>query len=231
MRGGPERARIADRERRDGRVRLRAVDEGDALFRRERERREAGLGEHRRGGAGAVATMEFALADEREREMRERREVAARADGPLLGNGRPEVGVEHRAEESRHVGARAREALRDDVRAEEHHRAHFALRERRTHAARVAADEIHLQRGELVARDRHLAQFAEARRDAVHHLVSLDDAGDDVARDHHAVAGGGVEGDGRLPGGHRADVGDGEGAAVDGDGVRIGHGTVVPGCR
>ena len=74
-----------ERERGDRGVRLRAVDERDALpSARARPARVPALREHRRRGARALAAAQLALADEREREMRERREIAARADAPLL---------------------------------------------------------------------------------------------------------------------------------------------------
>ena len=82
-------------------------------------------------GPRVAAATERAFADQRQREMRERREIAARADAALLRDGRIEPGVEHRREQLDQVESRAGESLRDDVRAQQHHRAHFALREQR----------------------------------------------------------------------------------------------------
>ena len=89
----PEGARVAHRKRSDGRVCLRTVDEGDALFGAERERREAGLGEHGCGGPNAVAPMERPFADKGARQGCERRQVATGAHGALFRDWRPEVGI------------------------------------------------------------------------------------------------------------------------------------------
>ena len=58
-------------------------------------------------------------------------------------------------------------ALGDHVRAQQHHRADFALREQVADARRMAAHEIHLQLGEAVRRNRDLRQLAESGRHAV----------------------------------------------------------------
>ena len=75
--------RVGHREPADGGHELRAVDEGEALLRLEGHRLEAG------GAQGLAAVQDppvdpaLALAHERQREVGERGEVAARAHGPL----------------------------------------------------------------------------------------------------------------------------------------------------
>src|SRR5215475_14539642 len=110
---------------------------------------------------------ERALADEREREMREGRQVSAGADASLLWNLRIEPRIEHRHEQLREVGSRARVALGDDVRAKKHHRAHLALGKQFSDAGGMAAHEIYLQLGEPVDGNRHLGQLTETRRNTV----------------------------------------------------------------
>ena len=53
------------------------------------------------------------------------------------------------------------------VRAQQHHRAHFALGQQIADARRVAAHEIDLQLGEPVGRNRDLGELAEPGRHAV----------------------------------------------------------------
>jgi len=84
MRDAPEALDVHQRDGGDRRVRLRPVDERDAFFRLQRHRRERRVLEHRCGGTGVVAAAQHALADEREREMREWREITACADASLL---------------------------------------------------------------------------------------------------------------------------------------------------
>ncbi len=217
MRRVPERAGIAHGECGHRRVRLSAVDEREPFLGTEHDRCEPRLREQLRGGtAVSRRTMdEVALADERERQVSERSQVAARADAALLGHQRPEIRVEHGAEQFRQCGTGAGEPLREDVRTQQHHRAHFAPRQRHTHAGRMAAHEVHLQRRELVRRDRHVGELAEPRRHAIHDLVAGDDALHHTSRDGHSRACRRVQ---RHRGGvlgHGADLRDGEGAAVD----------------
>ena len=75
-----EPPRPHERERGHRGHELRAVDQREALLRREPHRLEPGRGE--RLGAAQQRALEprLALADERQRQVGERREVAARAD-------------------------------------------------------------------------------------------------------------------------------------------------------
>ena len=70
MQGEPEQCR----------GRLRAVDESKAFFRRQRERRESGACERCRAGLAPIVMPGLAFADEHERQVREWREIAARAN-------------------------------------------------------------------------------------------------------------------------------------------------------
>jgi hypothetical protein len=174
--------------------------------------------------AALVAAMQFALADEREREVGERREVATGTDRSLLRHRRPEIRVEHRAEQIRDLGARPGEAFRNDVRSQQHHRPHFAFREERANTRGVAAHEIHLERGEFVGRNRVFGKFTEACGHAVDDFVARHDSVDDGAAAIHPL-------DRRLGHRHRHPMlGDGahilqrEGAAIERE-VRCGHWT------
>ena len=87
----------------------------------------------------------LALADERQREVRERREVAARADRAAGRDVREDAAVEALDEQLDGLDARARAALRERVRAQQHRRAHDLARVRLADAARVAAQQAELE--------------------------------------------------------------------------------------
>ncbi len=109
----------------------------------------------------------LALADERQREMRERREVAARAHRAPGRDVRDDAGVEHVDEQLHRLQPRARVPLREGVRAKEQRAADDLVRIRLPHPARVAAQETQLQLGRLLGRDRLRDEPAEAGVDAV----------------------------------------------------------------
>ncbi len=74
-----------DTKRRDRRHELRAVDEREAFLGAEHDRLQAGTLERNGARQSLVAVIRFSFADERQRHMRERRKIAAGADGALRG--------------------------------------------------------------------------------------------------------------------------------------------------
>src|ERR1700694_4200252 len=104
----PQRALCDQRDECHRRVRLRAVDESDAFLRAENYRFSADLAKNLCGGFFAIALDECPLADERECEVRERRQVTARADASLLGNGRIHITVQHLENKIDQLGTRGR---------------------------------------------------------------------------------------------------------------------------
>ena len=107
------------------------------------------------------------LADERQRQMRERCEIAAGADRAARGHAREHAAVEAFDQELDRLDSRARVALGERVRAEQHRRAHDLVRVRLADAAGVAAEQAKLQLLDLVVRDRLRDEAAEPRVDAV----------------------------------------------------------------
>ena len=91
------------------------------------------------------ANSTSAAADERQREVGERREVARRADAPLLGHDRVDARgeeVEKPVDEQRPAAAVAEG---ERVRPEQEHRPDDLARERRPDARRVAHQEVLLE--------------------------------------------------------------------------------------
>ena len=117
-----------------------------------------------------VADRGVALADEDERQVRERRKVAARADRSAARHARVDAAIEHVDQPLERAAADAGEALGEDVGAQRHRRTHGADRQRLADAGRVAAQQIELERAKRIARDRRLGQRAEAGVDAVDRL-------------------------------------------------------------
>ena len=128
-----------------------------------------------------------ALAHEREREMRQRGEVSARAHRAARGHERQHAAIQALDEELDGLDARTREPLGERVRAQQHRRAHDLVGIGLADAARMAAEKAQLELlGELL-RDVRGDEPAETRIHAVRvlaaHLL------DQPARSRHPVAG------------------------------------------
>ena len=123
----------------------------------------------RRAGARRRATP--ALADERQREVRERSKVAARPDRAAARHVREHAAVDALDQELDRLDPRARVALRERVRAQQHRRAHDLRRVRLADAAGVAAQQPQLQLLGQLLRDRRRDEASEAGVDPVRVLA------------------------------------------------------------
>ena len=185
--GAREPLGAGDRQRRDRGRRLRAVDERQPFL-----RRRASTGD-KPGGARArrapaqqrrvVADRGVPLADEHERQVRERREVAARADRPAARHQRVDAAVEQRRSAARaSSGGCPRSPWPARSRA-----APSIARTARTGSgsptpAAWLRSRFTLQRAERVARNRRLGERAEPGVDAVDRRVAGGLPIDDRAR-------------------------------------------------
>jgi hypothetical protein len=118
---------------------LRPVDECEPLLDREARGLEPRDGERLGPREEPAGDGRLALADERQREMRQRREITAcpdRAAGRDVGK---DSAVEAFEQQLDGPSARSGKALRQRVRAQEHRRAHDLGRIWLTHAAGVAS--------------------------------------------------------------------------------------------
>ena len=163
--GEPEGARQPERCHR--RHELRAVDQRETLLRLQPHGRQTGAGECL--GARHTDTVDegLPLADERQREMRERGQVAARAHRAPRGHVGDDPRVEDGEEQLDGLDPGARVALRDRVRPQHHRGAHDLVGIRLPHPAGVAAQQAQLQLLGLLLRDRLRDEAAEARVDPV----------------------------------------------------------------
>ena len=178
-------------QRGDGGRRLRAVDQREPLLRAEVDRRQAGTRE-RRGAVehgGIVAGGRQAFADQDQRQVRERREVAAGPDRAAARHDRVDARVQHGDQQIQRRAPDARESLRQHVRAKRHHRAYGRHAQRRVDARRVAPQQIALQLAERALLDLDFGERSEAGVDAVDRRVSGGVALDDGARRVDAARG------------------------------------------
>ena len=98
-------------------------------------------------------------------------------------------------EQIERVKTNAGEPFRQDVRAQRHGRAHDRHRQWVADARGVAAQKVHLQRVELLARNLHFGEVAEAGVDAVGGRVMLRTVVNDRARRPHTLPRGAAERD------------------------------------
>ena len=180
---------------------LRAVDERQALFGAERDRRASPAAARARPAPDSeragVYPSASPFAHEDEREVGEGRQVAARADRSAGRHTRMHARVGQREERVERLGADARVSLRQHVGAKRDERAHDGRRQRLADAGGVAAQQIQLQGGELMRGNRDLGQRAESGVDAVDGPARGRVAIDDAARGDDARARLGREAEGR----------------------------------
>ena len=179
--------RAHDAEGRHRRHELRAVDEGQALLARQANRLEAYRPE--RGGSVQELTVHdgLPLPHERERQMSERRKVAARPDRSARRHPREHAAVQALEQELDRRDVRARETLRKRIRTEQHRRTHDVVGIRLTHAARVAAQQAELELLRELLRDVGRHEAAESGVHAVGVLAAH--AVDELACGAHLLPG------------------------------------------
>ena len=119
-----------------------------------------------------VADGRFAFADQHEREVGERRQVAARADRAAARDGGMHAAIQQGDQPLERLDAGCRRTLGQHVGAQRHRGAHGTHGQRIADARRVAAQQVDLQRVERVAGDRGFGQRAESGVDAVDRLVA-----------------------------------------------------------
>ena len=123
-----------------------AVDQREALLGRELDRRQTGRGQ-RLGGRHqrAVGVAHVALADQRQRAVRERREVAGAAERAVLVHHRRDARVEQTGHQLRHLRPYAGPAGRQRGQAQQHQPTHDLALHLRTGARCVRADQRALE--------------------------------------------------------------------------------------
>jgi hypothetical protein len=118
--------------------------------------------------------------------------------------------IDHVAEEIDDLGPHAGSAGCERVRPEEKDRSDDIHRKRRPDADRMAPEEIALKRAEVLVRDPHGGEVAEAGVDAVHGIVAASDLGDELRCLLDLPLRGSIEAHRDIAARHRDDVRNGE---------------------
>jgi hypothetical protein len=163
-----------ERERADPRHHLRAVVERQPLLGLQPQRLHAGLAKRLGAAHRLAAHLGPSLADQHQRQVRQRRQVARGAHRALLGDHRVHAVVQEVEQALDHHRAHAREAARQHVGAQQGDGARLGAPQRGAGAAGVAADQVELQFLDPLVRDHRLGQPPEAGVDAVDHRAAGD---------------------------------------------------------
>ena len=152
---------------------LRSVDEGQPFLRRERDGREPRRRECLGPAHQPAVDHGLSLADERQREVCQGREVAARPDRAPRRDARDDSGLEHVHEQRDRLHACARVPLGERVRPEQHRGPNHVVRVGLADAAGMAPEQPELELGGLLGRDRLGDEPPEPGVDAVRVVADL----------------------------------------------------------
>ena len=153
-RGPHQPIRIGQHERAERAHHLRPVQQREPLLGLEDERLEAGLAQGADRRHDRATDLDLAEPDERQRQVRERREITRRADAALLRHDRMDAPAEQLEQAIDDERPAAAVAERQGVRAQDEHRPDDLARERRPDAGRVTHQQIRLEPAGLGRRDR-----------------------------------------------------------------------------
>ena len=157
-----EDCRLAQPQHQQGQHPLRAVQQRQALFGLQSKRRNARAAQRVAPRKLFSARDGFAFANDHLRQMRQRSQVARRSDRTLRWDHRMNAPVQHCAKCLHDDRPHPTQALRQRVRAQQHHSPRFGFAERSAHTAGVATHQVELQLADLIRRDAHLGQFPKA---------------------------------------------------------------------
>ncbi|MBW8701257.1 hypothetical protein MBT84_16760 [Streptomyces sp. MBT84] len=146
-----------------------AVEEGEALLLVQFDGVDAVLGEEFGGRPHhTVGTFRLALAQERQRTVGQRGQIAGAAERAVLVHDRGDPGVEHVGHGLRHLGADAGVPGADGLQPQEHQGPHDLALHPRPDAGRVRADDVALQLRAQFRADVPGGQRTEPGADPVH---------------------------------------------------------------
>src|SRR5882672_211926 len=186
--GVDENLRLAQSERQERQHSLRSVQQRDSFLRLEHERRDARLAQRLAPRNALAVENSFALADDYLRQVRQRREIAGCPYGALRGNHRMDAMFQHRAEDFHNRWAYAAQPFRQCIRPQYHYRAGLRFRQWCSDATCVTANQIDLERSNLILRDSNFGQIAEACVHTVGRRLGGHDSIDYGARREHPRA-------------------------------------------
>ena len=224
-RGGPdEPVGVGQQECPDRPHQLRPVEEREPFLRPEFQRFQADFLKRLHRRHGRPVELDLAAPDERQRQVRERREVAGCPDAALFRHDRVDAVRQVREEPVDDQRPAAAVAQRERVGPQQEHRADDLARKGRPDARRVAHQQPALELARALWVHERRREVPEAGRHPVHHGTLGDEGLDDVARLLHPLTRVDIEGDRCAAAGDGLDVGDRQVRA--GQDHRVGPATV-----
>ena len=167
QRGLGEAARVEQRGEGVGARELRAVDQGEALFRAQRKRGNPGAAQRLFAGQSLAPVKGLALADQHGGHVREGRQIAGGADRSLGRYPGNDLALEQGVQGIDHGPANARSAAPEGEQLQRDHQPRFGAGQGRADAAAMAQDQLALQRPRILGVNLAAGQFAKAGVDAV----------------------------------------------------------------
>ena len=164
---------VDQRMKRDGGRNLRPVQERKTFLGPELHGFQFRQPERRRSAHPAAAEQGFAFADQHQRQMRQRRQIARSAHRALRRDDRDDLGVDEAGEGGGGRRMDARIAARQRLELEHHDEPHGVGRKRFAGPGGVRAHQIDLQRVEIAIGDAGLGELAEAGIDAIDRLAAF----------------------------------------------------------
>ena len=198
--------------------RVRA-DEHESILGSERDRRESRVRERFVTWNASTADERVAFADQHERDVRERRQIAD-ADRSPRGNRGEDFPIQRIDERAENRNGHTRAALRHPRNTCEHDRAHAILGHQRTDADGTRAHRVHLVARALVGSQRLARIRAKRRGQPVDRLIGVRGGIDDRACPLEPLDDRRRDAD-RRTAGHRDHIGDADAADAGENGIRV----------
>ena len=171
-----------------GRGHLGAVEQGQAFFGGQGQRREAGDFQRFGGFQPFAVVARFAFAKQYQGHVRQRRQVTGGTDRPLERNVRVHLGVDQRDQRVDHLATNPGEATAQAVDLEHHDQSHQRIADRLTDAGSMGEHQGALEIFQVFAGDAGRGQQAKTGVDAIggavlgENLLHAGNAGFDLGR-------------------------------------------------
>ncbi len=154
---------------------LGAVDQRQPFLGRQHHRLDAGVFQCRHCRHDFAVDAHIAFAQQRQRHVRQRRQIAGRADRSLGRNHRHDAGIDQCDHAIDHQCPDTGKTTRQAGDLHQHDQAHDGIAERLAGADRMRQDQVALQFLQLIVGDAGLGQDAETGVDAVGRIAAFQD--------------------------------------------------------
>ena len=158
------------RQRTHGRHRLGPVEQRQPLFSSQRQRLQACPPQRFAPGQPLAFVERLTLANNHERQVSQRSQIAARTNRPLFRNHRMHTRIQLRDQQFHQIGPASAESLGQHIGAQQQHGARLAFGKWMAHPARMAAHQVGLQLRQAAVGNAHIRQLSKPRVDPVNRL-------------------------------------------------------------